>query len=252
MHALAADGATVVVSDISDPDTTVREVQGIGGAALGVRCDVSDYADAGNMIRIAIDSFGKLDIVVANAGILRASKIHEQAHEDWASIMAVHLGGTFNDYRHAIPHMIERRSGTFLTTGAAPLEGYFPGLAAYRAAKAAILVLTLSAANELLEYGINVNSIMPGSTITPMQQSFMASVGKAAKHWPKGSPPETIPPLGVFLCTDEGRSITGYSFHILGDAGIKVVKTFGSRTMINADGERWEKGEIAARLPALL
>jgi NAD(P)-dependent dehydrogenase (short-subunit alcohol dehydrogenase family) len=252
-HALAAEGASIVVNDFSDEaNTVVREIEARAGTAVANRDDVSNFEAAGDIIQTAINSFGRIDILVANAGILRPAVTHEQSPGDWASTLAVHANGTFNVYRQAVPHMVRQNGGTIITTGAAPLEGYFPGLAAYRAAKAAILVLTLTAANELTAYNININSIMPGSTDTPMQRSFMASMGERAKDWPKGSPPETIPPLGVFLCTDEGREISGYSFHIFGDATVKIVTSFGTRTSIAASGNAWSEGELVSRLPGLL
>jgi len=252
-HALSTEGAKIVVNDLSDhADRVVGEIVAKGGAAVANRDDVANFTAAGNIIQTAINSFGRIDILVANAGILRSSVTHEQNDQDWASTLAVHANGTFNVYRHAVPHMIRQNGGSIITTGAAPLEGYFPGLAAYRAAKAAVLVLTLTASNELKDYNININSIMPGSTDTPMQRTFMATLGAEAKDWPRGSPPETIPPLGVFLCTDEGRSISGYSFHIVGDAGVKIVTSYGARTSIEAEGKVWGEGELAATLPALL
>jgi NAD(P)-dependent dehydrogenase (short-subunit alcohol dehydrogenase family) len=252
-HALAAEGAKIIVNDLGDgANTVVQEIEAKGGSAVANRDDVSQFAAAGNIIQAAVDSYGRIDILVANAGILRSSVTHEQTAEDWASTLAVHANGTFNTYRHAVPHMIRQNSGTIITTGAAPLEGYFPGLAAYRAAKAAILVLTMTASNELVDYNININSIMPGSTDTPMQRAFMASVGERAKDWPKGSPPETVPALGVFLCTEEGRRVSGYAFHIFGDATVKIVSSFGARTSMSAAGTAWSHGELAAKLPGLL
>jgi NAD(P)-dependent dehydrogenase (short-subunit alcohol dehydrogenase family) len=252
-HSLSAEGAQIVVNDFGDQaDKVVCEIAAKGGVAVASRHDVSNFEAAGNIIDTAITSFGRIDILVANAGILRSSLTHEQSDQDWASTLAVHANGTFNVYRHAVPHMIRQNSGTIITTGAAPLEGYFPGLAAYRAAKAAILVLTLTASSELKDYNININSIMPGSTDTPMQRTFMATLGDKAKDWPKGSPPETVPPLGLFLCTDEGRAVSGYAFHIIGDAGIKIVTSYGARTTIQAAGNAWAAGELAATLPGLL
>src|ERR1700677_2603294 len=144
-HALAAEGAKIIVNDLGEgANTVVREIKAKGGSAVANRDDVANFAAAGDIVQAALDSFGQIDILVANAGILRSAVTHEQSAEDWASTLAVHANGTFNVYRHAIPHMIRQNSGTIITTGAAPLEGYFPGLAAYRAAKAAILVLTMT------------------------------------------------------------------------------------------------------------
>lgn len=251
-HALSAEGASVIVNDVGPGgQAVVDEIVAKGGRAVSNIDDVASFAGAQNIIDAAIEHYGAIDILVANAGILRAAPIHEYSERDWADTLAVHANGTFNVYRHAVPHMMTQNSGSIITTGAVP-DRYFPGLAAYRAAKAAILVLTLSAAQELAGYNININSIMPGSTDTPMQRAFVSSLGEKAKLFSTPSVPETVPPLGIFLCTDEGREISGHAFQLDGDTGIKVATSFGENARMVAPGVSWSHAELAAALPRLL
>jgi NAD(P)-dependent dehydrogenase (short-subunit alcohol dehydrogenase family) len=256
-HALAAEGAKLIVNDyaVSSAEQVVSEISAIGGFAQANGDDVSNFEASGRIVEQARDAFGSIDILIANAGIIRPGNLHEVAGDDWAQVLAVHANGTFNCYRHAVPHMIRRNSGTVITTGAKPIDKYFPGLAAYRAAKAAILVFTLNAAKELGGYNINVNSIMPGATATLMQQTYMQSLIERGinidQHWPKTVPPEAVPPLGIFLCTDEGRSISGYSFYLLGNT-ISISTSYGTLASIESSVGVWEQSALAEGIPGLL
>jgi NAD(P)-dependent dehydrogenase (short-subunit alcohol dehydrogenase family) len=191
-NALAAEGAKVLVNDLGvsvegvgsgamAADEAVAEIRAAGGIAAANYDDVSNFAGAGRLIKTAVDIYGSLDILVANAGGICPTNLFEAKEEDWNSVLAVHANGTFNCYRHSAPIMMRQSGGTIITTGA-DVDRYltrkdaYPGLGAYRAAKAAILVLTLSAADELRPYNINVNSIMPGATATRMQGAFYESL----------------------------------------------------------------------------
>ena len=265
-RAFAAAGASVVVNDVgtsvdgsggpqSLAESVVEEIRIAGGSAVANRDSVADFAAARRIIDCAIDSFGTIDILVANAGIMRPQSVHEASEQDWADVMAVHANGTFNCYRHAISHMIQKNSGTVITTGAAMAQGYFPGLAAYRAAKAAILSMTLHAAEELRDYNININSVTPGSIITRMQQTFLASVaarGIDPSGWPSGAAPETVPPLGLFLSSDKGRSITGRAFYLFPPRTVKAVTSYGALEALSASGDQWDDGELDSSLPGWL
>ena len=256
-HALAAEGAKVIVNDYaaSFAEQVANEIGAMGGVARANADDVSNFEASGRIIDLARKAFGSIDILVANAGIIRPGNLHEVSDDDWARVLAVHANGTFNCYRHAVPHMIRQNGGTIITTGAKPIDKYFPGLAAYRAAKAAILVLTLNAAEELRSYNINVNSIMPGATATTMQQTYMQSLVERGididRNWPKTVPPATVPPLGIFLCSEEGRSISGYSFYLLGN-NISVSTSYGALASLESPGGVWEQSALVERIPRLL
>jgi NAD(P)-dependent dehydrogenase (short-subunit alcohol dehydrogenase family) len=277
--ALSAEGASIVVNDVGsmaaggNRDNTVADgvvdlIRDAGGRAVANHDDVADFSAAARIMQTAVDHFGRLDILIANAGIIRPANLFEASEEDWTSVLAVHANGTFNCLRHAAPVMMRQRSGSIITTGYGAGEGdpgrigdgrgSFPGLGAYRAAKAAILVLTLNAASELRPYGINVNSVMPSATTTRMQSAFYDSLrarGRAENEvrsdWPEPLPPETVPPLGVFLCTEAGRSITGRSFSVYGNR-ISVASAPARMTTLEAQAGHWSVAELMGRAPAWL
>lgn len=263
--ALAREGASLVINDLgsmtegggrdtSAADSVVKEILDGGGNAVANYDDVSDFAAARQIMQTAVTHYGHLDILIANAGIIRPKKLFEATEDDWVKVLGVHANGTFNCYRHAAPLLIERGGGTIVTTGAGVGEGggrVFPGLGAYRAAKAAILVLTLNAANELSPYDINVNSIMPGPTTTRMHEAFRESLvkdhGKTQDEvkiqWPEAASPDTVPALGVFLCTSGGRRITGRSFSVNG-AKITMASSPVGTSTLQSEGAYWTVEEL--------
>jgi NAD(P)-dependent dehydrogenase (short-subunit alcohol dehydrogenase family) len=269
---LAGQGAAVVVNDLagngeSPAEAVVAEIEAAGGKAVPDGHSVAEFDGAKALMQTAVDTFGGLDIVIANAGIIRPTNIIDAKESDWNDVVAVHLNGTFNCIHHAAPLMIERGGGTIVTTGDIQTEVWFPGISSYRASKAAIIVLTQHAANELKAHNINVNSVMPGATETRMSNEFAGSLDdraegfiKAAQaHYDVGdgsnhvesAPPETVPPVGVFLCGDEARSISGYSFQMSGTA-IGVVVPSVDTTYASPEGERWEVDELDRRIPELV
>jgi NAD(P)-dependent dehydrogenase (short-subunit alcohol dehydrogenase family) len=272
-HALSAEGASVIVNDLARPgqDSTAEavaaEIVQAGGKAAANHESVTDFDGAARMMASAVASFGRLDILIANAGIIRPANLHEAAESEWADVMAVHANGTFNCIRHAAPLMIEQDGGSIITTGDITTDLFYPRIAAYRAAKAAIVVLTKYAAAELGEFNINANAVMPGATATTMAATFFGSLDDKLDsflgdvksrdelpedaHLDEPAPPETVPPIGVFLCTDEGREITGRSFQMNG-TDVGVVATSSEITYLHTDNERWTTDELAAKVPGWL
>jgi NAD(P)-dependent dehydrogenase (short-subunit alcohol dehydrogenase family) len=273
-HALAAEGAKVVVNDLqssatgaSGAEAVVEEIRSAGGQAAVSHASVADFADAETIIATALESFGRIDIVVANAGIGRPTLLHEAASGDWENLFAVHANGTFNVYRHAVPHMIEGGGGTVITTGDLSQDLMFPREAAYRAAKAAIAVFTLYASEELRPYNINVNSVMPGATDTAMMREYLESLGEDRETFiahvterykdentvgARPAAPESVPPLGVFLCTDAARGITGRLF-TLKHSTIRLFTPNGDVSTIQLpDHERWTTDALTSAVPGWL
>jgi NAD(P)-dependent dehydrogenase (short-subunit alcohol dehydrogenase family) len=270
--ALAREGASVVVNDLkgenvsSPAEDVAAELEALGARAIASHADVTDPAEVLAMMEQAAEAFGGLDIVIANAGIIQPQRIEDMSGDDWAKVMAVHVNGTFNCIHGAVPFMRERGGGSIVTTGSIARELLFPGLASYRAAKAAIVVLNDYAAAELREANINVNTIMPGATVTRMSETFYESLGddrsflnSAARRrqggegdaTPQAAPPETVPPLGVFLCTDEARGITGHAFQMSG-VNIGHVTTNSAFAFLEPDDDHWTLDTLAERLPAWL
>lgn len=270
-HAMAAAGASVVVSDLDfgAAKEVVRTIKGSGGAAFAVGGSVSDYGAMEGLAAATIGTFGAIDIVVANAGIMRCSLLHEMEKSEFDSIMNSHVCGTFNCYRQMAPIMIgSKRGGSFIFTGAAIGEGE-PArvgltrgshtlLGAYRAAKAAIATLALHAAGELKSYNINVNSIMPGATAAGTQAHYYDALAASgvvgdikAAGWPDPAPIESVPALGVYLASDAGRSITGKTFQLSNNT-IIVPEGPTPKLSLTAPGRWWMPAEIASTLPNAL
>jgi NAD(P)-dependent dehydrogenase (short-subunit alcohol dehydrogenase family) len=269
--ALAAEGASVIVNDLettdgsSPADDVVTELELTGACAAASHADVTDPEAVEDLMAEAERTFGGLDIVVANAGIIKPQRIEDLSGADWAQVMAVHVNGTFNCVHSAIPRMRKRGGGSIVTTGSIARELLFPGLASYRAAKAAIVVLNDYAAAELRDANINVNTIMPGATVTRMSDTFYESMGNdssflesaarrrqsASNGLPEAAPPETVPPLGVFLCTEAARGITGHAFQM---SGVKIgyVRTGSEFEFLEPEGDGWTLDTLANRLPGWL
>jgi len=272
-HALAAEGAAVVVNDLrtvasSAAEDVVAEIAGRGGRATANHDGVDDFDGAKRLMRSAQERFGHLDIVIANAGISRPAPIAGASPQDWSSVLAVHATGTFNCIHHAAPVLAASGGGSIVTVGDITTDLHFPGLAAYRAAKAAIAVLTLYAARELASARINVNSVMPGATDTRMSHRFFESLGSDLQDFvkdatyayagggPKTAPagpaaPESVPPLGVYLCTDAARDITGRLFALYRDA-VRVVTRERPVATISPESGAFSVDELARRVPEWL
>ncbi|HIK89740.1 MAG TPA: SDR family NAD(P)-dependent oxidoreductase, partial [Dehalococcoidia bacterium] len=169
---LATNGAKVVVNDagvsltgeaegVSPADEVVAAVKAAGGEAIAITDSVSTFDGGGRIVQAALDTFGRLDIVVTAAGILRDRMIYNMSEEEWDDVYNVHLKGTFNVVRHAAPLFRQQRGGRIITfTSESGLVG-FPGQANYGAAKSGIHGFTKVVAKDLGKYGVTANSIAP-------------------------------------------------------------------------------------------
>ena len=169
--ALAAEGAMVVVNDpgvertgaggsAAPADDTVAFIRENGGEAVANYNSVADYEEAGQIVRTALDAYGRLDILVNNAGIAREGLFHRITPEDFAAVVGTHLKGTFNTCHHAVPLLMEQRSGRIVNTASSQWRNP-EGRAAYGAAKGGIVSLTWDLAFELRYHNVTVNAIAP-------------------------------------------------------------------------------------------
>ncbi|HEY5640064.1 MAG TPA: SDR family oxidoreductase, partial [Dehalococcoidia bacterium] len=167
----AAEGAIVAVADIDTAraDAVAKE---IGDNALAVTCDVSKAAQVEAMVAATVQRFGRVDILVNNAGLARGGPIARMTEEDFDSVFAVNVRGTFLCSRAVLGHMIPQRSGVIVNTASG--LGLRPQLytAAYAASKAAVINLTVAMAMEVARYGVRVNAFTPGVTDTPFWRQF--------------------------------------------------------------------------------
>lgn len=266
-HALefARQGARVVVNDLgSAVDGTgastslaaevAEEIRKAGGEAVACGDDISDYAGAQRLIEAAVRTFGGLDVLVCNAGILRDRMLVNMEEAEWDAVMRVHLKGTFAPARHAAAYWRERHKAgkpadaRIITTSSA--SGLFanPGQTNYAAAKAGIAAFTLVAAKELERYGITANCIAPGA-----RTRMTAPLGFGGDE-PKGGfdafSPENISPLVVWLGSSESRGITGRVFEVMGGRiGVANGWTRGPEAHVD---RRWDPSEVGGVVHDLL
>jgi SDR family mycofactocin-dependent oxidoreductase len=203
---LAAEGADVVAIDVCGPisDTitypaatleelaeTARQVEGTGRKVLAREVDIRDLAAQQQVVADAIEQFGRLDVVVANAGVLSWGRMFEMSEEQWDSVIDVNLNGTWRTLRAAVPAMIEAGNGgsIIVVSSSAGLKAT-PGNSHYAASKHGLVAITNSLALEVGEYGIRVNSIHPYSIGTPMvePEAMMEIFGKYPSYIHSFSP----------------------------------------------------------------
>ncbi|MFE2580957.1 SDR family oxidoreductase [Streptomyces sp. NPDC059378] len=266
-HALAfaAEGARVVVNDLgvgldgapgsgSPAAGVVDEIRAAGGHAVAHAGDIATTEGAASLVRVALETYGRLDTLVNNAGFLRDRMLVNLDEDDWDAVVRVHLKGHFLPLRHAAAHWRqETRAGRtpeariVNTSSGAGLLGSV-GQGNYSAAKAGILALTLVAAAELSRYGIQVNAIAPAAR-TRMTEDTFAQAMAAPEAGFDAMAPENVSPLVVWLGSAASAGVTGRVFEAEGG---RITLMEGWRTGPTAAGEqRWrpeEAGEAVRRL----
>jgi len=191
--AFAKYGASIVVNDLMDPDTVVQEIQKAGGKAVGIKASAED-GDA--VVKAAIDTYGRIDIVINNAGILRDKAFTNMDDKMWNQVIAVHLRGTYKVSKAAWPYMLKQKYGRIVnTTSTSGIYGNF-GQANYAAAKCGILGFSRALAREGAKYNIYVNTIAPNAG-TAMTRTIMP------EEMVQAFKPDYIAPLVVALCSDK-------------------------------------------------
>ena len=235
-RAFARQGAAVVVNDLgvtvagqqettSPADDVVKEIKAAGGTASSNHLDISTPEGGEGLVNQAIKEFGKLDILVNIAGILRDRMIFNMTIDEWDAVVKVHLRGHFCTMRPATAHMRERQFGRIINFSSNAAQGS-PGQPNYAAAKAGILGLTYSTANAMQKYGVTCNAIWPGAA-TRMTDSIpagrMPGAGLITSANATGTPmdPANVPPIIIYLCSDEASEITGQCF---GASGYRITR----------------------------
>ncbi|MHB1519381.1 MAG: SDR family oxidoreductase [Acidimicrobiales bacterium] len=269
-HALefAGQGAKIVVNDLgAEIDGTgsstgpagevVDEVRSMGGEAVANGDDVSDFDGAGRLIQAAIDTFGGLDVLVNNAGILRDRMLVNMTIEEWDAVIRVHLRGTFAPTRHAVEYWRNRTKAgddndarIINTTSPSGIYGNV-GQTNYGAAKAGIASFTVIAAMELARYGVTVNAIAPAA-LTRMTENLGMADAAGPQKPEEFNPldPANIAPLVVWLGSPESRGITGRVFNVLGDQ-ISVAEGWVAGPDASK-GDRWDPAELNGVVPDLV
>lgn len=230
-HAIAeemgAGGAKVVVnySRSKEPaEELVRQLSENGAEAIAVQADVSDAEQAGNLVKETMDRFGRVDVLVNNAGINIDRTLKKLSVEDWDKVIQVDLNSAFYTVHAALPHMMEAGGGKIINMSSFVGEAGNIGQANYSAAKAGLLGFTKTAAKELARYGITVNSICPGFIETDMVASIPEEAReKLLKTVPLGrfGKPKEIARAVRYLIED-GDYITGQAIDINGGVYIRT------------------------------
>jgi NAD(P)-dependent dehydrogenase (short-subunit alcohol dehydrogenase family) len=269
-HALlfAQEGAKVVVNDLGShvdgsgastgpASEVVDEIKAMGGEAVVNGDDVSDWEGAQRLVNQAIETYGRLDTLVNNAGILRDRMLVNMTEEEWDAVIRVHLRGTFAPTRWAAAYWRELVKGgqavdasVINTSSSSGIYGN-PGQSNYGAAKAGIAAFTIITSRELERYGIRVNAIAPGALTRMTENLGMGQ--RAADRKPEqfdAFAPENIAPLVVWLGSGESKGITGRVFNV---AGGRISVAEGWHKGPEADkGDRWTPAELSDVVPALV
>jgi NAD(P)-dependent dehydrogenase (short-subunit alcohol dehydrogenase family) len=257
---LARQGAAVVVNDLgaaldgSGRDTgpaaqVVDEIAADGGKAVGNGADVSDHAAAQDLIGSAINQFGRLDVLVNVAGILRDRMVFNMTEQEWDDVIRVHLKGTFNTTKFAAAHWRSLREPSAQNriinfTSVSGLHGA-PGQPNYAAAKMGIVGLTYSCANALRPYGVTVNAISPAAA-TRMTDSVPAERRRSAGQWTDERSPDNVAPVVAYLASEQSGWINGRIVH---SSGYEIALYSNPEPIVRVIGTGpWDIDSLAGQL----
>ena len=255
---LAQEGARVVVcdigasldgagTDIGPAQAVVDEIKKAGGAAIASTLSISEPANAEKIVAAALEHFGRVDVLVNNAGILRDRIFHRMSWSDWSDVIDVHLHGSFAMSRACATHFREQNSGSFVhMTSTSGLVGNF-GQANYMAAKMAIVGLSRGIALDMARFNVRSNCIAPFAW-TRMIDSIPAETEqeKARVARIREMTPEKIAPLTVYLASDRAEGITGQIFSVRNNEIYLFNQNRPIRTLHRSDG--WTPEKLDAQL----
>ncbi len=224
---LARQGADVAINYVetgdgvnrADARETAAQVAAHGRRALVVEADVSDYQGVVAMLQTVYREYGRLDILVNNAAILRDRTLKKMALDDWESVLRVNLTGVFHCCRAVVENMLEQQSGRIINIASISGQIGFFGQTNYAAAKAGVVGLTKSLAREVAAKNITVNAVAPGVVETDMGRQIPEAVrNEFLKQIPMGrfAQPDEVADLVAFLASDRAAYMTGQVLHING------------------------------------
>jgi len=257
-HALAFGqaGYGVVVNDVGDGAQRVAdEITAAGGAAVACPGDVAEWEFGAELVATAVRTFGGLDALVNNAGIVRDRMLVNLSEQEWDDVIRIDLKGHFVPLRHAAAYWRDRaKAGDRVaarivnTTSGAGLQGSV-GQGNYAAAKAGVTALTQVAAVEFARYGVTVNAIAP-SARTAMTEAVFAEAMRKPESGFDAAAPENVSPLVVWLASEDAGDVTGRVFEVWGG---QVAVADGWQHGVPADaGRRWEPAELGPVVRELL
>jgi 3-oxoacyl-(acyl-carrier-protein) reductase len=220
----AEEGAKVVINDVDmeNANKVAEKIKANGGEVLVLKADVSDKSEVEGMIEQVQEHFGRLDVLVNNAGINRDAFVKKMTEEQWDMVININLKGTFLCSQAVLKVMGEQKSGRIINTSSIGALGN-PGQANYAASKCGVIGLTKTLALEFARYNINVNCVAPGATKTPMTASMPEDIAEMFKKkipLRRFAESNEIANMHVFLASDEASYITGQVIFV--DGGLSV------------------------------
>lgn len=234
---LAREGTRVIVGDVRDEaaQATVDMIRKDGGEATVVHCDIGDESQVEAMADTALNLYGSIDVLVANAGICTSSPFHELALEDWQRVIRVNLTGTFLCARAALRYMVNHNGGSIITIGSVQSIVYSgSGAVSYKASKGGVLMLTRDIAAEYGDHNIRANCVCPGRIDTNMgthmeeeSSTWLSQASYHARSYPFEPPirrpayPMEVANVVAFLASDESSFMTGAA--VMVDGGYTAI-----------------------------
>ncbi|MBN1181651.1 MAG: SDR family NAD(P)-dependent oxidoreductase [Bacteroidales bacterium] len=248
-----------------DAESTAKEIINAGGDALPFFGDVSDHETSRNMIRTAIEKWGRIDILINNAAGLGSGMLVETTEKDWDHLMIPKLKGAYNTMKHAIPYMVQQKFGRIINVSSDAWIG-LAGLTVYSAANAGLVGFSKAAAKELNQFGITVNTICPQTAspghilnFTIAKKKIEAILGAKKMDQEKlkaieeaHAAPDKAAPFVAYLCTQEAEFINGAVFTVTGDSRVTLYTEPAEAASIKKDDGPWDIDELIEAVPKSL
>ena len=215
VEALASEGADVAVVDVlerGEAASVLAQVEGAGRRGIYVRADVSEEDGVRGMVGTVLRAFGRIDVLVNNAGVLSQCPVEEMPAEEWDRVLGVNLRGTFLCCRFALPHMLERGEGRIINVASQIGQSGASGLAHYGASKGGVIAFTKALAREVAARGVLVNAIAPGpisTGIMPPESEELEEARMAALPIGRFGEVGEVAPTAVFLASDDSSYYVG-------------------------------------------
>ncbi|UOF92446.1 glucose 1-dehydrogenase [Fodinisporobacter ferrooxydans] len=226
----ASEGAKVIVNDVSHEQgmATVQEIRQNGGEACFLQADVTNAAEVEEMVKQALQQYGKIDVLFNNAGISGVGSVHETSEELWDRVVNVNIKGVFLPSKYVVVHMMERKTGCIINMSSCIAEIGLMRRAVYSATKGAVLALTKSMQVDYAPYNIRVNALLPGTILTPFVENYLRTsydnpeeafetLKKRQLSGDLGKP-EDVAKAALFLASDESKFMMGAPLYIDGGA----------------------------------
>ncbi|WP_067440698.1 SDR family NAD(P)-dependent oxidoreductase [Nocardioides jensenii] len=218
---LSAEGATVVVTDINEA-TAKETAERLGNASVGIRTDVTDPASVEAMVEQVTTQFGRVDVLVNNAGWDKASPFMDSDRADWERVIAINLFGVLNTSKAVLPVMAAQGSGSVVNLGSDAGRVGSSGEAVYSAAKGGVIAFTKATAREMARHQVNANCVCPGPTDTALFASMGGDNPKLREALTKAIPfrrlaqPDDLANVVAFFASDEANFVTGQTVSVSG------------------------------------